>query len=221
MNIQGRGGDRAHEATTVLVARRFPRRRRSRHVPRADPRRAAALAAEEAVLRGRLRRRRTRRAADAAGASAASGEAHAGEHRGVRPAAGPHYAEIGSDARGSHKCQGMGGLGMLPGMAGGRARRTRRAAGGYQLMDTTIPGQMAKDETSLFDGVDTSLAAVAQFAGPNPPEALTAGLAAIVDDAKRAQSAFDAGNDAGTAAPDRSRSRQRCGRCARNSARWG
>ena len=43
-------------------------------------------------------------------------------------------------------------------------------------MDSTISGQMAKDETSLFDGVDTSLAAVAQFAGPKPPEALTAGI---------------------------------------------
>ena len=52
---------------------------------------------------------------------------------------------------------------------------------GYQLMESTIPGQMGKDETSLFEGIDTSLTALAQFAGPNPPAALTAGLAAIVD----------------------------------------
>jgi hypothetical protein len=87
---------------------------------------------------------------------------------------------------------------MLPGMAGGRGGR---GAGGYQLRDTTINGQMAKDETSLFDGIDTSLAAVAQFAGAKPPAALTAGLEAIVNDARRAQIAFDAGSDAGTAAP--------------------
>ena len=60
---------------------------------------------------------------------------------------------------------------------------------------------MDKNETSIFDGVDTSLAGIAQFAGPNPPEALTAGLAAIADAAKRAQNAFGSGNDAGTAAP--------------------
>jgi hypothetical protein len=68
-------------------------------------------------------------------------------------------------------------------------------------MDTTIPGQVGKDETSLFEGVDTSLLGVAQFAGPHPPEALTAGLAAMVNDAKRAQMAFDTGKDAGAAAP--------------------
>jgi hypothetical protein len=68
-------------------------------------------------------------------------------------------------------------------------------------MDTAISGQMGKDETSLFDGVNTGLAAVAQFAGPKPLTALTDGLEAIVNDARRAQIAFEAGNDAGTAAP--------------------
>jgi hypothetical protein len=42
---------------------------------------------------------------------------------------------------------------------------------------------------------------VAQFAGPKPPEALTAGLEAVVNDARRAQITFEAGNDAGTAEP--------------------
>jgi len=115
------------------------------------------------------------------------------------PLLGRTYAEIGSDARSSHKCQGMGGLGMLPGMAGGRGGRG--GGGGYQLRYSSISGQAAKDETSLFDGVDTSLAAVAQFAGPKPPTALTAGLEAVVNDAKRAQIAFEAGNDAGADAP--------------------
>ena len=114
------------------------------------------------------------------------------------PLLGRTYAEIGSDARSNHKCQGTSGLPPLPGIAGGRGGGR---GGGYQLISTTIPGQMDKDETSLFDGVDTSLAALAQYAGPNPPEGLTAGLAAIADQAKRARSAFDSGNDAGTAAP--------------------
>ena len=60
---------------------------------------------------------------------------------------------------------------------------------------------MSKDESSLFDGIDTSLSALANFAGPNPPERLTRGFAAIVDQARRAQQAFDSGNDSGVAGP--------------------
>ena len=50
------------------------------------------------------------------------------------------------------------------------------------------------------DGVDIRLAAIAQYAGATPTE-LTTGLAAISDAAAQAQKAFEAGNDAGTAAP--------------------
>ena len=97
---------------------------------------------------------------------------------------------------------GHGGpAGRCPGCAHAAAAAAA-AADGYTAASTRrIPGQMEKDEASLFDGIDTSLAGVAQFAGANPPEALTAGLAAVVDQAQRAQQAFDSGNDAGTAAP--------------------
>lgn len=115
------------------------------------------------------------------------------------PLLGRTYTEIGADARNSHKCQGMTGLPPLPGVNNGRGGGPN--VGGYQLIESTIPEQMGKDETSLFDGIDTSLSALAQYAGPNPPAALTAGIVAIVQDAKRAQAAFDSGNDAGTAAP--------------------
>src|SRR5258708_6610715 len=84
------------------------------------------------------------------------------------------------------------------------SRRVAAAGGGggqYALAATTIPGQMQKDEASLFDDIDITLAGVAKFAGANPPEALTAGLAAVVDQAQRAKKAFDGGDDAGTAAP--------------------
>ncbi len=114
------------------------------------------------------------------------------------PLLGRTYADIGFEARSNHKCQGMTGLPALPGVPGGRGGPNLI---GYQLMESTIPGQLGKDETSLFEGIDTSLSALAQFAGPNPPAALTDGLAAIVREAKRAQKAFDDGNDAGTAAP--------------------
>src|SRR6185437_13127146 len=65
---------------------------------------------------------------------------------------GRTYAEIGTDARSNHKCQGMTGLPPLPGVPGGRGGP---GTAGYQLMESTIPGQMGKDETSLFEGIDT------------------------------------------------------------------
>ena len=193
MNIQGRGGDRAHEATTVLAREGF----RAAGDPAMYP---------EQIKEG-LRPWQARKLyfSGGFGGGGRSGPAPAAvkltpvNTAAYDPLLGRTYAEIGADARGMHKCQGTGGMGMLPGMTGGRGGRG--GGGGYQLMDTTISGRMTKDETSLFDGVDTSLAAVAQFAGPKPPEALTAGLEGIVNDAKRAQIAFDAGNDAGTAAP--------------------
>jgi alpha-galactosidase-like protein len=114
---------------------------------------------------------------------------------------GRTYAEIGTDARSNHKCQGTGsGLPPIPGIAGGRGGFGGGAAT-YQLMDSSVAGAMDKDETSLFDGVDVSLAGLAQYAGANPPSALKTGLAAIVAQAERAQSAFKSGNDAATAEP--------------------
>src|SRR5438552_5974677 len=65
------------------------------------------------------------------------------------PLLGKTYGEIGGEARGMHKCQGAGQLLSLPAPA---------AQSSYQLVETTLPGQMQKDETSLFDGVDSSIA---------------------------------------------------------------
>jgi hypothetical protein len=89
-------------------------------------------------------------------------------------------------------------LPALPGFGGGRGGG---GGGQYQLVDSTIPGQMQKDETSLFDDIDVGLSGIAQFAGSNPPDALKSGIAAIVDQAQKAAMAFKDGNDAGTAAP--------------------
>src|SRR5713101_7416788 len=61
------------------------------------------------------------------------------------PLLGKTYNEIGTEARSMHKCQGMGQLLALPAPS---------AAFTYQLVETTLPGQMQKDETSLFDGID-------------------------------------------------------------------
>ena len=214
MNIQGRGGDRAHEATTVLAREAYraagnpamypeqlreglrpwqPRKLYSTPAPASSARAGAAAAA--------VGRRGPRPSPAAAPPGAAARPARVTR---VNTAAydellGRTYAEIGADAHSNHKCQGTSGLPALPGFAGGRGGGG--GGGQYQLVDSTIPGQMQKDEASLFDDIDITLAGVAQFAGANPPEALTAGSPAIVDQAQRAKKAFDAGNDAGTAAP--------------------
>src|SRR5439155_12655858 len=73
---------------------------------------------------------------------------------------GKTYNEIGSEARSMHKCQGMGQLLSLP---------TPSATATYQLVETTLPAQMQKDEASLFDGVDSSIAGLAKFAGARAP----------------------------------------------------
>lgn len=188
MNIQGRGGDRAHEATTILTREAF----RAAGDPSMYP---------EQIREG-LRPWQAKKLYFTGGFGFGAPPPSNAKLVRVDTAMydallGRTYADIGAEARGNHKCQGMGGLAPLAGLGGGRFR----GPAGYQLVDTTISGEMDKNETSLFDGIDTGLPALARFAGPNPPEALTRGLAAIADDAKRAQSAFAAGNDAGTAEP--------------------
>ncbi len=103
---------------------------------------------------------------------------------GYDPLLGATWAEIGSLARGMHKCQGMGQFVALPsGPAGGR----------YRLAETTIDGHSAAEETSLFDGVDTSIAGLARFAGENPPDELVFTLERIDGYASRALAAFGRG----------------------------
>jgi LmbE family N-acetylglucosaminyl deacetylase len=103
---------------------------------------------------------------------------------------GKTYAEIGSEARSMHKCQGMDQLLALPG--------PRSVA--YDLVETRLPAGR-EPEASLFDGLDTSIDGLAQFAGSQPPQALRDGLSAISAAAQNAQRRFDAENDAATSAP--------------------
>jgi LmbE family N-acetylglucosaminyl deacetylase len=220
MNIQGRGGDRAHEATTILF--------REAYYAAADP------SQYPEQLREGLRPWQPKKlyfAAPPPPPEAPGGRGGAGRGRGGNAAAparttpqpaaaspavkltpvntnvydellGRTYTEIGADARSNHKCQGMTNLPALPGFNNGRGGAGRGGfGGGYQLIDSTIPGEKDKTETSLFDGVDIRLEGIAQYAGSNPPSALTSGLSAIAADAKMARSAFDSGNEAATAGP--------------------
>ena len=244
MNIQGSGGDRAHEATTVLFREAFkaagdpsmypeqiredglrPWQPKKLYFPggrgaigaggRGAPGASGAATTAGGGGRGRGGGRGASGAAVAAGRGAPAGGRGASGPAGppLTPVAtqtydallGRTYSDIGNDARSYHKCQGTSGLPPLPGVAGGRGGGFG-GGGGYELMDSSIPGQMQKAQTrpgesSLFDGIDISLTSIANFAGANPPAALTGALATILGDAKQAQKAFADGNDAGTAAP--------------------
>ena len=212
MNIQGRGGDRAHEATTVLAREAY----RAAGNPQMYPEQISAglrawqpkklyFAAGFGVIAAAGRGGRAGGAGGAGGAGTAGAAAPPARVTRVNTAQydellGRTYAEIGFDAHSYHKCQGTNAMPPLPGFANGRGGGG--AGGGqYQLVDSTMPGQMDKDETGLFDGIDVSLAGLAQYAAPNPPSQLTNGLAAIVQSAEAAKKAFDEGHDAATAAP--------------------
>ncbi|HEX3644832.1 MAG TPA: PIG-L family deacetylase, partial [Vicinamibacterales bacterium] len=105
---------------------------------------------------------------------------------------GKTYNEIGTEARSMHKCQGMGQLLSLP---------APNATATYQLDETTLPGQMQKDETSLFEGVESSVMSLARFAGARAPKGLTEGLTAITNATQAAQKAFDTVSNEATLKP--------------------
>ncbi len=102
---------------------------------------------------------------------------------------GRTYSEIGGEARSMHKCQGTAQLLALPGPATAR----------YRLVDTTIAGQMAKQETSLFDGVDTGLNALVQYLNGPPPRPLVEGLAGITRALREATAQLQTGRPEATA----------------------
>jgi LmbE family N-acetylglucosaminyl deacetylase len=105
---------------------------------------------------------------------------------------GKTYNEIGSEARSMHKCQGMGQLLSLP---------APTAQSSYQLVETTIPAQLQKDEASLFDGVDNTVLGLAKYAGARAPKDLNEGLTVISNAVQAAQKTFDASNDDATLKP--------------------
>jgi LmbE family N-acetylglucosaminyl deacetylase len=206
MNIQGRGGDRAHEATTVLVREAYKAAGdRSRYPEQIS----------EGLQPWQPRKLYFNAGFGVIGAAGRGGRAGQAGPPVPQPAAGARttrvnpqqydellgrtYAEIGADAHSNHKCQGTGGLPALPGFGGGRGFGNGPLS--YSLVDSNIAGQMQRDETGLFDNIDTSLAGIVSFAGANPPQALKDGIAAIVAQAEAAQKAFDAGHDDATSAP--------------------
>lgn len=228
MNIQGGGGDRAHEATTILA--------REGYLAAGDPSKYP-----EQISEGL----RPWQPYKLYFAGAGIGAGRLGGAAQTTPTAPPPahlcrvdssifdtllartYADISADARSNHKCQGMGGVPAVPGFAGrGRGGAPGGAPGGgrggapaagapaaggapvppgaaYTLIATTpaMAAQKDKDETSFFDGIDVTIAGLARYAGATPPAALKTGLDAIAAQADLAKKAFDSGKDDMTAAP--------------------
>jgi len=113
MNIQGRGGDRAHEAQTILVRESF------------------RLAADPSMYPGQLKeglRLWQPKKLYYAGAEVLPGGARAPGADSAKltpvgtgmfdPLLGRTYAEIGADAHSNHKCQGVGGAPAIAGLDG-------------------------------------------------------------------------------------------------------
>jgi LmbE family N-acetylglucosaminyl deacetylase len=104
---------------------------------------------------------------------------------------GRTYTEIGTEARSMHKCQGQAQLLSLPGPS----------TISYELVESTPATNPKPQDTALFDGIDTSIAGLARFAGAKPPRELTQGLAAIATAVQTAQRRFDTENDDATVVP--------------------
>ena len=225
MNIQGGGGDRAHEATTILAREAYTRGGRPERSTRnrfgkgcgrgsrrscTSPAARRDRRARRSGGRGARRTRRSGRHGSAAGTCACPhrgtgggcGAPRAHQHGGVRRAASaaptPRSAATRTaitSARARAGCRHPGHPAVAAAAAGS-------GGAAYQLMDSTHPGP---------DGQGRNVAVRRRRHQPgrhrpvrrrrNRPPTLTAGLSAIVAQAVNAQKAFDSGNDAATAAP--------------------
>jgi LmbE family N-acetylglucosaminyl deacetylase len=110
---------------------------------------------------------------------------------GFDPLLGRTYSELGLEGRSMHKCQGTSQLLLLPGASQSRT---------YRLKDSVIgqPGVAPKD---MFDGIDTTLAGLATYAGAQPPQALVDALKIIASSVAAATEAVDTRGPGASAAP--------------------
>ena len=115
------------------------------------------------------------------------------------PLLGRTCNEIAGEARSMHKCQGMSQLLPLPGVSEGFG--PPGGPRGYRLRDTVLAGGVNRPDPEMFDGVDTSLAGLASYAGAQPPAGLTAGLAKIVAAVAEARAAVTGKGEGAAVAP--------------------
>jgi LmbE family N-acetylglucosaminyl deacetylase len=98
---------------------------------------------------------------------------------------GRTYDEVAAEARSMHKCQGMGQLLPVPGFSGGFGSGPRY----YKLQDWALATPPV-GEQAMFDGIDTTLAGVAAFAGGASREAVAAALGDVTRHAEAAREAW-------------------------------
>lgn len=102
---------------------------------------------------------------------------------GFDPLLGRTYVEIGTEERGMHKSQAMAQLLALP---SGRSQQR------YLLMDSLVPPASSPgEESSFFQGIDTTIPGLAALAGTTPPPALISGLRTVAEHVSGAQKQFD------------------------------
>ena len=116
------------------------------------------------------------------------------EPRHYDPLLGKTYAEIGTEARSMHKCQGHGAA----------AGAARPVGGDLSARRVDVAGQLQRDETALFDGIDTTIAGLAQFAGRAPAGELIDGWPPSRRRCRTRRKRFDS-----------EATRRRCSRCCR------
>ena len=93
---------------------------------------------------------------------------------------GRTYSETGNMARGMHKCQGMSQFAGTPGPA----------IVHYRLVDAVVQGLSEVTETSLFNGLDTTITGIAQYAVSKPNAELAIDLELVTQHAKTAEMYF-------------------------------
>ena len=107
------------------------------------------------------------------------------------PLLGRTYSELGLEGRSMHKCQGTSQLLLLPGASPARA---------YRLKDSVV-GEAGVAPKDMFDGVDTTLAGLAKYAGAQPPANLVIALQGIAMNVDQARQAAETRGPAAAAAP--------------------
>jgi LmbE family N-acetylglucosaminyl deacetylase len=107
------------------------------------------------------------------------------------PLLGCTIGEVGGVASGMHMCQGRAPLVPPPAASGAR----------YRLVETVLASQRDKDESSLFDGIDTSLMGLTRFAGSRQSDALVRGLAIASAHVANAIQALGTGGPQATVQP--------------------
>ena len=107
------------------------------------------------------------------------------------PLLGCTIGEVGGVASGMHMCQGRAPLVPPPAASGAR----------YRLVETVLASQRDKDESSLFEGIDTSLMGLTRFAGSRQSDALVRGLAIASAHVANAIQALGTGGPSATVQP--------------------